>query len=95
MREWGRIGSAGTLLVQSFPTQAEAEAAAAHVRRLKKRKGYHDIAEQETSCILLYAGHSGLRPQRLGETSGGAALWRVRGGAGPGRRLRHSQDARH
>ena len=48
VREWGRIGSAGTLLVQSFPTQAEAEAAATHVRRLKERKGYHDIAEQET-----------------------------------------------
>ncbi len=45
-REWGRIGSAGTLLVQSFPTQAATEAAAARLRRLKERKGYRVTAEQ-------------------------------------------------
>ncbi len=45
-RKWGRIGSAGTLLVQSFPTQANAEAAAARLRRLKERKAYRVTAEQ-------------------------------------------------
>ena len=48
VRKWGRIGSAGTLLVQSYPTQAEAEATAARVRRLKERKGYYDPAEHGT-----------------------------------------------
>jgi len=45
IREWGRIGSAGTLLVRTFPTQTEAEAAA-RLRRLKERKGYRLTAEQ-------------------------------------------------
>ena len=40
LREWGRIGSPGTLLVQPFPTQAEADAACVRLCRLKERKGY-------------------------------------------------------
>ena len=40
LREWGRIGSPGTMFVQSFPTQDEADAACARLCRLKERKGY-------------------------------------------------------
>lgn len=40
VREWGRIGSPGRMVVQPFATQAEAEAAATRLRRQKERKGY-------------------------------------------------------
>ncbi len=41
-REWGRIGSAGQLRVDSFPTEQEARATLAQLHRRKIRKGYQE-----------------------------------------------------
>jgi predicted DNA-binding WGR domain protein len=40
VREWGRIGSPGTVRIDAYPDAIAAEAAAAKIERLKKRKGY-------------------------------------------------------
>lgn len=40
LREWGRIGSPGTVRLDIFPTIEAAEAAAAEIVDRKRRKGY-------------------------------------------------------
>ena len=40
VREWGRIGRAGKVLVRAFPTAAEAERALGLHRRRKEKRGY-------------------------------------------------------
>jgi len=40
MREWGRIGQAGTLRQVPYPTLDEAEAALAKLRKAKLTRGY-------------------------------------------------------
>ncbi len=42
-REWGRIGSAGQLRVDSFPTEQEARGKLAQLHRQKIRKGYQKV----------------------------------------------------
>lgn len=41
IREWGRIGSAGQVRMQSYPTAAEAHEALAAQRQRKERRGYN------------------------------------------------------
>jgi predicted DNA-binding WGR domain protein len=41
VREWGRIGSPGTVRVEAHPTQEAAEVAASRLTERKKRRGYH------------------------------------------------------
>ena len=43
LREWGRIGSPGTLRTDWFETEAEAETARAPLVRKKIRRGYRFI----------------------------------------------------
>jgi predicted DNA-binding WGR domain protein len=40
VREWGRIGSPGTIRDEPHPTIKEAERAAAKIAERKRRKGY-------------------------------------------------------
>jgi len=40
VREWGRIGSTGTVRTDSYPTRDEAVAAAEKLVAQKRRKGY-------------------------------------------------------
>jgi predicted DNA-binding WGR domain protein len=40
IREWGRIGQPGEVLIRRYPTEQEARAAAARQKRVKERKGY-------------------------------------------------------
>lgn len=40
VREWGRIGRAGRVRFDPYPTAAEAEAALARQRAAKMRRGY-------------------------------------------------------
>jgi len=40
VREWGRIGCAGTVRIDGFTNEAEAVAAGARLARQKQRKGY-------------------------------------------------------
>jgi predicted DNA-binding WGR domain protein len=40
VREWGRIGSPGTVRSDPFPDQVDAEAAAERLAAAKRRKGY-------------------------------------------------------
>ncbi len=40
VREWGRIGSPGTLRTDVFPSEAEAHAASERVIARKRRRGY-------------------------------------------------------
>lgn len=40
VREWGRIGQAGTVKATAYPTQTEAEEALARLERQKVRRGY-------------------------------------------------------
>ena len=40
VREWGRIGRAGSLRVDSYPTEAEAAARLERQRRAKQGRGY-------------------------------------------------------
>jgi len=40
VREWGRIGSPGRIMMQPFSTRAHAAAEAARLHRRKTRKGY-------------------------------------------------------
>ncbi len=42
-REWGRIGSAGQLRVDSFSTEQEAQAILVQLHRQKIRKGYQKV----------------------------------------------------
>jgi predicted DNA-binding WGR domain protein len=40
VREWGRIGSAGTVRIDGFKNEAEARDAGAKLAKQKQRKGY-------------------------------------------------------
>ena len=40
IREWGRIGREGKMLITPFPSAAEAERALVRLRRRKERRGY-------------------------------------------------------
>jgi predicted DNA-binding WGR domain protein len=40
VREWGRIGSPGTVRIDGFSNEAEARSAGARLAHLKHRKGY-------------------------------------------------------
>ncbi len=40
VREWGRIGRPGQTRMDTYPTQAQAEAAFTHHRKRKERRGY-------------------------------------------------------
>lgn len=40
IREWGRIGQAGTVMATAYPTQTEAEEALARLEHQKARRGY-------------------------------------------------------
>jgi predicted DNA-binding WGR domain protein len=40
VREWGRIGRAGRLRLDPYPTSSDAQAALDHHRRAKERRGY-------------------------------------------------------
>lgn len=54
VREWGRIGAAGRLRLEHWPTREAARGAFAAVLRRKLGRGYrarpHDPAETETGC---------------------------------------------
>lgn len=40
IRNWGRIGTQGQTMIQTFPTPAEASSAFARIQALKRRKAY-------------------------------------------------------
>jgi predicted DNA-binding WGR domain protein len=50
IREWGRIGSSGTVRVLHFPTEAEALAALERQRRAKERRGYASDAATSSAA---------------------------------------------
>lgn len=45
VRNWGRIGTAGQSMMQTFDQAADARAALERLARRKLRKGYHGFAE--------------------------------------------------
>lgn len=42
IRNWGRIGTSGQTLIQTFDAEAEADAALLRLERQKRRKGYRE-----------------------------------------------------
>lgn len=54
VREWGRIGSPGRMVVQPFATEAEADAAAAQLRRQKERRGYRCVTYDSMAACVQY-----------------------------------------
>lgn len=40
IREWGRIGQPGEVLIRPYPTEREAQAALERQRSVKQRRGY-------------------------------------------------------
>ncbi len=42
IRNWGRIGTNGRLMVETFDSDGEATSASIRVERAKRRKGYRD-----------------------------------------------------
>ena len=46
VREWGRIGRPGKVLIRAYPTIAEAERALWRQQRRKERRGYLNLADK-------------------------------------------------
>lgn len=47
IRNWGRIGSSGQTMIQTFDAEAEADAALSRLEREKRRKGYREPGRQD------------------------------------------------
>lgn len=43
IRNWGRIGSGGQTMMETFDHPDDADAALSRLERTKRRRGYHDI----------------------------------------------------
>lgn len=43
MRNWGRIGSSGQTMMETFDNLGDANAALSYLERTKRRRGYHDV----------------------------------------------------
>ncbi|MES5047246.1 WGR domain-containing protein [Rhizobium nepotum] len=43
IRNWGRIGTGGQTMIETFDTEADADMAASRLERMKKRRGYRDV----------------------------------------------------
>lgn len=71
VREWGRIGAAGRLRLEHWPTREAARGALAAVLRRKLGRGYrarpHELAETEDAC-------PGARGVTMNDASSGLAL---------------------
>ena len=52
IREWGRIGSAGTVKATPYLTQTEAEDALTRLQRQKLRRGYTPLCEVRAECFF-------------------------------------------
>ena len=44
VRDWGRIGSRGQSMMETFDTSADAGVAMARLERSKKRRGYRNVS---------------------------------------------------
>ncbi|WP_412051923.1 WGR domain-containing protein (plasmid) [Hoeflea sp. Naph1] len=42
IRDWGRIGTRGQTMIETFATTDDADLAFEHLERSKRRRGYHD-----------------------------------------------------
>lgn len=43
IRNWGRIGSSGQTMMETFDTQEDADTALSRLERTKRRRGYRDV----------------------------------------------------
>lgn len=43
IRNWGRIGSGGQTMMETFDSQEDANTALSRRERTKRRRGYHDV----------------------------------------------------
>lgn len=43
IRNWGRIGSGGQTMMETFESQEDANTALSRLERTKRRRGYHDV----------------------------------------------------
>jgi predicted DNA-binding WGR domain protein len=46
VREWGRMGQPGDVLVRPYPTEGAASAALERQRSIKERRGYRPLVKQ-------------------------------------------------
>ena len=44
VRDWGRIGTRGQSMIETFDTSDEADSAMLNLERTKRRRGYRDFA---------------------------------------------------
>ena len=54
VREWGRIGSSGTIRTSPYPTQAAATAALAEAVTQRHKRGYRTITVMPSRCRTLH-----------------------------------------
>ncbi|WP_420481787.1 WGR domain-containing protein [Agrobacterium vitis] len=47
IRNWGRIGSGGQTMIETFDRQEDADLAVSHLERTKKRRGYSEVNRTE------------------------------------------------
>ncbi|BCH68007.1 WGR domain-containing protein [Agrobacterium vitis] len=47
IRNWGRIGSGGQTMIETFDRQEDANLAVSHLERAKKRRGYSEVNRTE------------------------------------------------
>jgi predicted DNA-binding WGR domain protein len=47
IRHWGRIGSGGQTMLETFDHVQDADAALSRIERIKKRRGYCDVNRME------------------------------------------------
>lgn len=47
IRNWGRIGSNGQTLMETFDSQLDADNALSRLERTKRRRGYSDVHRAE------------------------------------------------
>lgn len=47
IRNWGRIGSSGQTMMETFDSQEDANAVLTRLGRTKRRRGYRDVQSSE------------------------------------------------
>lgn len=47
IRNWGRIGSNGQTMMETFDRQEDADTALSRLERTKRKRGYHDVRDAE------------------------------------------------
>lgn len=57
VRNWGRIGARGQVMMETFPVAEDADVARGRLERIKRRRGY----TEQVASLTCADGHFGVR----------------------------------